>query len=214
MRTIDPMSVKDDILVLLSETPGLSDRELTDRIAGPQTHPSQVNQACRQLEQSGHITRQPRSDGRTGNYPTGTAPPDVAATQNTVRPSQGDGLSEDEVKRHLQSWLEKDGWQTEIAWGRARGIDILAKRNGLVWIIEAKGSGSLQAMRVNYFTGMLGELLQRMSLPDARYSIAMPDLAQFRGLWGRLPALARQRTGISALFVKRDGTVDHDKGTA
>jgi hypothetical protein len=56
-------------------------------------------------------------------------------------------------------------------------------------------------MRVNYFLAALGELLQRMDDTNARYSVAMPDLPQFRGLWERLPKLAKQRLGITALFV-------------
>jgi len=121
-------------------------------------------------------------------------------------------LSEDDVKRYLDAWLSADGWTTEIAWGKAPGIDIVARRGEDVWVIEAKGCGSRPEMRVNYFISMLGETLQRMRLPQARYSIAMPDLVQFRRLWQRLPDLAKQRTGISALFVGPAGRVDHDPG--
>ena len=42
----------------------------------------------------------------------------------------------------------------------------------------------------------------------AAYSIALPDLQQFRNLWARLPTLAKERTQISVLFVTRDGSVD------
>ena len=119
-------------------------------------------------------------------------------------------LSEDDVKRHLAAWLSTNGWTIEIAWGKAPGIDIIARRGNDVWVIEAKGCGSRPEMRVNYFIGMLGETLQRMRLPEARYSIAMPDLLQFRRLWQRLPDLAKERTGISALFVGPTGHVDHD----
>lgn len=63
-------------------------------------------------------------------------------------------------------------------------------------------------MRVNYFLGVLGELLQRMSDPEAKYSIALPDLPQFRRLWDRLPAQAKGRTGISALFVNDSGRIE------
>jgi hypothetical protein len=48
---------------------------------------------------------------------------------------------------------------------------------------EAKGCGSLQPMHVNYFIAILGELLQRINDPGARYSIALPDMKQYRGLW-------------------------------
>ena len=92
--------------------------------------------------------------------------------------------------------------------GSYRGIDIEATKGPSRWIIEVKGCGSLQAMRVNYFVGMLGELLQRMNDPNARYSIALPDMKQFRGLWERLPDLAKSRTTISALFVDASGHID------
>jgi hypothetical protein len=65
-------------------------------------------------------------------------------------------------------------------------------------------------MRVNYFLGILVETLQRMSDPSARYSIALPDLPQFRALWVRLPSLAKKRTDIAALFVTPAGQVSHD----
>ncbi|HML07006.1 MAG TPA: hypothetical protein VK430_02610 [Xanthobacteraceae bacterium] len=127
----------------------------------------------------------------------------------TPKASTSNQMSEDEVKLHLKNWLEAAGWTTEIAWGKARGADVVARCGNSTWIIEAKGCGSRPEMRVNYFIGMLGELLQRMSTDDARYLIALPDMPQFRRLWDRLPALARKRTEISALFVSADGRVEH-----
>ena len=46
-----------------------------------------------------------------------------------------------------------------------------------------------------------------MTHPQARYSIALPALPQFRGLWARLPELAKNRTGIGVLFVDEAGRV-------
>lgn len=103
-----------------------------------------------------------------------------------------EAVSEDEVKRRLAAWLEKDGWSVEVASGKARGPDIRATRGEGQWIIEAKGCGSRQQMRVNYFIGALGELLQRMDVDGARYSLAFPDMKQFRGLWDRLPRVQTQ----------------------
>ena len=118
-------------------------------------------------------------------------------------------MPEDEVKRHVESWLRRDGWQVNVQWGHQPGIDIEATRGSERWVIEAKGCGSLQPMRVNYFIGILGETLQRMDDPAAHYSIALPDLPQYRGLWQRLPRLAKTRTGISILFVGSDGKIAH-----
>lgn len=72
-----------------------------------------------------------------------------------------------------------------------------------------KGPGSRQPMRVNYFIGILGETLQRMSDPAARYSIAFPDLTQYRRLWAQLPALAKSRTQITLILVSNTGHVAH-----
>jgi hypothetical protein len=91
----------------------------------------------------------------------------------------------------------------EVAWAKTRGIDLDAHKDSQRWIIEIKGSGSLQPMCVNYFIGVLRELLQRMNDPKARYSIAFPDLKQFRNLWARLPLLAQERELKSALFSFR-----------
>lgn len=118
------------------------------------------------------------------------------------------GLSEDALKLALQHWLVEHGWQiTECAMGKQHGADLRAQRGDVRWVVEVKGSGSRNAMRVNYFLAILGETLQRMDDPTARYSIALPELPQYRRLWARLPDVAKQRTQITALFVTSDGEV-------
>ncbi len=225
---------------LLTTSPGLTDREITDRLAGRQAPQQTVNQMCRGLEKEGRLTRRARHDGLLGNHPRPVTPRDetsrlnipntvtTAAGPNTSEPlktftfgsgrpageADADGwLSEDDVKRHVAAWLEGQGWQVAVAWGRTRGLDIRAERDGERWLIEAKGGGSLPAMRVNYFLAILGETLQRMEDPGARYSIALPGLRQFKGLWMRLPDLAKKRLRVTALFVNPDGTVEELKGT-
>lgn len=201
------MSLADRILEKLAVAGCMTDRQLTDELLGAAVHPSPVNQACRALAAQGRLFRQSGPDGRIANT---IGQPEIGTPTCTPGlPRSHDTMTEDEVKEHLVRWLRADGWDAQIAWGKQRGIDIDARRGAERWIIEAKGSGSLQPMRVNYFLGMLGETLQRMSDPAARFSIAMPDLAQFRGLWERLPPLAKRRTTISALFVRVDGRVDH-----
>lgn len=188
----------------------MTDRELTDVLKGKHVHPSQVNQEARYLEQKGLLVRRPRNDGVIGNYPCATDGDVVSIPEEPRTLRTTEGLSEDELKAHLGTWLHTQGWETKIAWGKSRGVDILATAGEQRWIIEVKGLGSLQPMRVNYFIGMLGETLQRMADPEAKYSIAMPDIAQFRGLWERLPKLAKQRTQITALFVTSQGAVTED----
>jgi len=122
-----------------------------------------------------------------------------------------ESLSEDELKTLLGAYLIREGWKISTNMGSAHGIDILTERDSQRWVIEAKGSGSLQSMRVNYFLAVLGEILQRMSDASAKYIIALPDIQQFRNLWSRLPALAKERTGLSCLFVRKNGEIEEIK---
>lgn len=203
-------TLPEQIIQLANKEPGLTDREITNRLRGASEPQQPINIAARSLASKGLITRQRRNDGLLGNYPSGKAIPVSAYRAEKSAEDNHNQLSEDQVKEFLRIWLENKGWTTEIAWGRARGIDVEAKRGNERWVIEAKGIGSLQPMRVNYFIGMLGETLQRMDDTKAKYSIAMPDVPQFRGLWKRLPILAKTRTEITALFVSADGSVAHD----
>ena len=201
-------SFTEKLLEVVKSSPGLTDRQITDLLSGSSSHPSKINQEARLLERKGLLTRRVGKNGHICNYATSSERKEEfnPIRKPAIVPSS-EIVSEDEVKRHIVTWLEQSGWQTKVAWGKARGIDIEATRRLERWVIEAKGQGSLQPMRVNYFIAMLGETLQRMSDPHAKYSIAMPDIPQFRGLWERLPTLAKERTQITAIFVTTSGRV-------
>lgn len=203
-------TLKEQIVDLLERSPGLTDREITNVLKGASAPQQPANIACRELVTKGVIDRRKRHDGLIGNALLDksrmvTRPRTIARSQR--QEISADDLSEDEVKSFLAKWLEDNGWQVEIAWGKARGVDVHARKDRQNWFIEVKGCGSRQAMRVNYFLAILGETLQRMSDPDAKYSIVLPDMPQFRGLWERLPMLAKERTKITAIFVTRSGEV-------
>lgn len=162
------------------------------------------------MEAKGELIRRKRpQDGLIGNYPGDTSVPPLRTT--VTKKHDVDALSEDQIKRILDEWLQSEGWTTQVAWGRTPGIDIDAIRGGERWVIEVKGPGSRPPMRVNYFIGILGETLQRMDDPNAHYSVALPDLKQYRGLWDRLPDLAKSRTGISLLLVSKAGAIEQLK---
>jgi len=193
------MTLKEQILAELKNGP-MSDRELTDKLLGMRAPQQSINQACRQLVEKGIITR--------------TAPPikNILTVAEHIPPiikkEKDSLLSEEAIKKILNDHLLGQGWQTEVAWGDVHGIDIDACRGSERWIIEVKGSGSLNPMRVNYFLSIFGGMFQRMNDPAARYSIALPNMQQFRNLWMRLPALAKKRTAIDAIFVSENGTID------
>lgn len=196
------MTLKERILAELENGP-MSDRELADKLLGMRAPQQSMNQACRQLVEKGIITR--------------TTPPikNILAVAEHIPPiikkEKDSLLSEEAIKKILNDHLLGQGWQTEVAWGDAHGIDIDARRGSERWIIEVKGSGSLNPMRVNYFLSILGEMFQHMDDPAARYSVALPNMQQFRNLWMRLPALAKKRTAIDAIFVSENGMIDYVK---
>jgi hypothetical protein len=117
-------------------------------------------------------------------------------------------LEEDQVKELLRRYLESQNWKVEIKMGKTRGIDIDARKGTARWIIEAKGwGGGSEQQQGNYFWTAVAEILQRMTLDDAEYSLAFPDIPRYQGLWDRFPNIAKRRTGISCLFVNKEGAV-------
>ena len=198
------MTLKEKILHELLENPGQTDTKLEKRFG---VRHQAVNHACRELERQGKIIR----DNTQGTIRNILADSLSVAEQTDIvmpiRAADANGLHEDSIKQVLDIWLKKAGWDTTVAWGKKRGVDISAVRGNEKWIIEVKGCGSLSAMRVNYFIAILGETLQRMDDDNARYSIALPNIQQFRNLWNRLPKLAKERTQIDAIFISEDGQI-------
>lgn len=201
------MTLAERIVALLKENPGLSDRQITDNLIGSEKNQQPVNSICRSLEQKGILTRRKVDGDPIGNYLTGQELVVPTSRSQISDDEQGNRFSEDAIKKILEDWLIVHGWKVRIAWGRMHGVDIDAIKDGQRWLIEVKGQGSRNAMRVNYFLGILGETLQRMEDSQAKYSIALPDIKQFRKLWERLPRLAKSRTEITAIFVDEIGNV-------
>jgi len=201
------MALVELIVALLKQNPGLSDRQITDNLLGVDKPQQPVNIACRNLEKKGILTRRKVDGNPIGNYLTGQELIVQSSKSQIYDNENGNHFSEDAIKEVLGSWLMAQGWKVKIAWGHKHGVDIDAIKDGQQWFIEVKGQGSRNAMRVNYFLGILGETLQRMEDPEAKYSIALPDIQQFRNLWERLPDLAKSRTEITAIFVDEIGNV-------
>ncbi|MFZ2414298.1 MAG: hypothetical protein WAW16_08790 [Candidatus Cryosericum sp.] len=193
------MTLKEQILAELKNGP-MSDRELADKLLGLRAPPQSINQTCRQLSKKGIIMRTTK--------PIKNMLATAEHIPQIIKKEEDSPLSEEAIKKILNDHLLGEGWQTKVAWGGAHGIDIDARRGLERWIIEVKGSGSRNPMRVNYYVSILGEVLQRMDDPSARYSIALPNMQQSRNLWMRLPALAKRCTAIGAIFVSENGTID------
>jgi hypothetical protein len=118
-----------------------------------------------------------------------------------------DRLPERNVKQIVKAFLASEAWNTDVAIGATSPADIEARRGIHRWIIEVKGSEYLNPPIADSFVSILGRVLQRMNDPKCKYSVALPDAKPFHRLWERLPALAKDRTGITALFVNPAGSV-------
>ena len=107
----------------------------------------------------------------------------------------------------LQLHLVSEGWRVKIKRRFNFSYDIDAVRDKENWIIEINSTGN--AALTETFVAALGEILQRMDIddPNLKYSVAFPDNIPFRRLWERLPALAKKKIGITALFVEETGNV-------
>lgn len=195
------MTVADDILVLLRSDGPLTDAQIRIRLR--LVH-QQVNQACRQLAAQKRVIRETGPDGTIINRLIGQPAPPPAAPPVIASDAAG-LLSEDEVKAAVKDHLEERGYTVEVRWGRAHGIDIEAHSADGRILIEAKGEVASQQQQTNYFLGALGELVQRMNDPAARYGLALPDNKVYCGLVQRLPQLARERLQLTVFFVERDG---------
>jgi hypothetical protein len=198
--------MESNIIRLLEHTPGLTDRELTDAIRGYGASPQYVNQNCRNLESKHIICRKKREDGLIGNWlSTG-----VEACQFADAPGvkkKIEEITDKKIKQILEGYLYSLGWETKIAWGLTHGIDVEAWNGLNRWIIEVRGSEPLNMLPASSFVSVLGEVLQRMDDPECKYSIALPDLQEFRRLWNRMPSLSKNRIGITALFINAQGFV-------
>lgn len=198
-----------DIMRFLENNPGLTDRELAEAIQGHKSSIQYINQNCRGLESQGIIKRKKRDDGLIGNWLSDDNNASKLLLQ-IEEESRAIDISEKKIKQFLGKYLTSAGWGHEIAWGVNPGIDIEAKRGLDRWIIQVKGSGPFHPVTINYFLSVLGEIIQRMDDPKCKYSIALPDMEEFRRLWERLPELSKSRMGITALFVNLQGNVTEE----
>jgi len=200
------MDLHRQIVDSVQQEPGLTARDIAKRVFGPEGYQQQVNSHLVALCERRVVVRRKDTPGAYRYYAVDRVEPE-SSNGPTVdeQPS-----SEDLVKQHIQVWLRKMGWKVVVKFGRERGIDIEASKKGEKWLIEVKGTASSSPMWNNYFLAVLGETLQRMDTPKAKYSVAFPEAGKFRRLWRQLPILAKSRTQISALFVSDVGDIDED----
>jgi hypothetical protein len=192
--------IEKNIVRILEKNPGFSDKELASMVTGHSDSSRYINHTCRALVEKGVLSRNVREDGVIGNW-LNLERADFLNDANSV------DVNDRILKKNLEFFLKSRGWDSKISWGNTHGIDVEAKKANERWIIQVKGYESLNLLPVNIFVSVIGEVLQRMDDPQSKYSVALPDLEPFRRLWNRFPALSKERTLLTALFISFDGKV-------
>jgi biotin operon repressor len=191
------------LAALLAADKALNDDELASILG---IRRQVVNQVCRQLQAMGRIARRGGAGAKLCNELIRDPMPEAIQTLAPQPTAPGrQMISEDQVKAAVQDHLEGLGYRVHVMWGRDRGIDIVATGPAERFVLEAKGEVARPPQQVNYFLGALGELVQRMEDPNARYGLALPDNRQYRGLVSRLPAFAKSQLDFVVFFVARQG---------
>lgn len=119
----------DRILTLVKTSPGLTDREITDSLFGRGAAQQQVNQTCRRLESSGHLSRRARDDGRIGNYAIGL--PGANPQSPQCPPDVGKRV---EAEHSGSSSLH---WSVEIQFDPSAIARALPHRSGVYQILQS-----------------------------------------------------------------------------
>lgn len=109
----------------------------------------------------------------------------------------------------LVRYLKKNGWrvrqQVRVGGG---SIDILAEREGKIFLIEAKGEdkGGPISVEMNFQNG-LGQLMSRMKHLEACYGLAFPLTQNFAKVLSKYQdSFAFEKLGIYLIPVKRNGS--------
>lgn len=193
------------IFKMLHQNPGLSDRELALLVNGQDKSTKYINQSCRAMAAQGLLFRKKRPDGLIGNWLSQEAEPSTTPAISVL--IQSEEIVGKKMKQALDSFLSAHNWESDIKGSGNSKNDIEARRGNQRWVIKVKGAVAYDPNLIRHFLSGLGELLQRMDDPACKYSVALPDISPCRRMWERMPVLARERTGISALFVNSAGEV-------
>jgi hypothetical protein len=221
------------LLKMIKEKPGISDIELTEDIYGPCASSRDVILSCQALARRGAIERRERTDRQIGNYP---APPKEEVTSNSWEqafpppapaapgypppagynpsaynpppraPAVSMAPASGGVRSVLEAFLRQNGWEPSAS-KRSAGVEVEGWRGVERWVISLHEEAWASQDYGHLFMQMIGELLTVMDDRAAVYSLALPDTEPFRGLWDSVPLLARDRLGVTALFIDPSGRV-------
>ncbi len=217
------MTVADDVLrALRARSAGMTDAELATMLGKRHQH---INQTCRMLESQGLIVRENAYGAIVNKVSRGE--------QSSPREPRGEtGTAalewawEGNVQSRVATHLAQTGWsiiRVADTAQRERGVDIIAERGGQRLLVEAKGWPSTTYARgeragqpkptqptlqaTHWFAEALATLIRRGGEPEARLSLALPDMHRYRTLLGEA-GWALERLNITVYLVTAEGAVE------
>lgn len=99
------MTRLEDVIELLKQNPGLSEREITDHMYGTNQPRQPINGICRRLAGKNLIVRRDRRDDILRNYlandATSEPPAQVAEPEDQQSPEQSEDQTKHMLKDHL-----------------------------------------------------------------------------------------------------------------
>jgi len=104
-----------------------------------------------------------------------------------------EGFVQAAIERHFSACERFEAGYADLAC-----VDEAGQR----WVVEAKGETSDTGL--DFRTG-LGQLIQGMGDPEARYALAMPDTPKFAGQRQRVPEWVREALSLHWILVSEDG---------
>lgn len=111
-------------------------------------------------------------------------------------------MKESDVVEHFTRWLEHCGWSIRPAVDFA---DVVAERDGITMIAEAKGTTTSPGLNVDT---AYGQLLRKIGPDQAKHCYALVVPLSARRPAERVRAQVRALLNIAVYLVADDGTVD------
>jgi hypothetical protein len=100
------------------------------------------------------------------------------------------------------AWLRAEGWDVQI---KVNHIDVVATRDGVRLLAEAKGITSAPGLDVDTAYGQLLRRMPETTQERLRYALVVPEETRSAAL--RVPARVRELLGIEVFAVDQAGTV-------
>ncbi len=186
--------LRDRILEAVRSTPGLTDRELADRLLGQGAPQQNVNQAARQLASTGQLVRHKRLGGRLRNYPGDAAQDTLPGALSPAQRPPDNSSPEDDAKRAIKTGPEALRRLEDIGFRKVGSWSLVSGEPACSLASDASARNVLYAFVSGRDVLYVGKTTQALS--RRMYGYQRPGPTQHTNIAGRIhisKVLASQR---------------------